>query len=239
VRLEKLRPRHPSARERAARRGAPGTLRDWVAREIRQAIVEGRLQLGEALSELKLAEALGVSRTPVREALDGLQRQGLIEIRPQSGSFVFFPSDENVGELAEFRRILEVSAIRFCFARRRDESRRAMQAACDAMDDAIRSSDRLAIAAADVAFHEAIVAHSANELLIGAYALISGRIGALLNYNAGREAVSKRSNGEHRAVVAAFAKGDVEGACAVLDEHVSRMRPVFQAARRVSVAAAD
>jgi DNA-binding GntR family transcriptional regulator len=238
LKLQKLLPKHASALSGAARRDASATLTDWVAAELRRAIVEGRLQLGEALSELKLAGALGVSRTPVREALTALQLQGLIDIRPQSGSFVFLPSEENVGELAEFRRVLEVAALRFGFARRREEARREMQAACDAMERAMQAGDRLAIAGADAAFHQAIVANSANEFLIGAYKLISGRIGALLTYNlADHDAVSKRSNAEHRAVTAAFAKGDVELAGAILDEHVSRMRIVYSAARRVTAAA--
>jgi DNA-binding GntR family transcriptional regulator len=239
VKLEKLLPKHASVWVNATRRDASSSLTDWVTGEIRQAIVDGRLQLGEALSELKLAGALGVSRTPVREALNALQLQGLIDIRPQSGSFVFLPSEENVGELAEFRRVLEVAALRFCFARRREAARRELHDATEAMDRAMEAGDRLAIAGADAAFHQSIVGNSANEFLIGAYKLISGRIGALLTYNlADRDAVSKRSNGEHRAVAAAFAKGDIELAGAILDEHVSRMRIVYSAARRV-VAAAD
>ena len=90
--------------------------------------MDGRLALGEALSELKLAAALNVSRTPVRDALTALQLQGLIDVRPQSGSFVFMPSEEDVAELAEFRRVMELTALRFCFARRRDEALRQMRA---------------------------------------------------------------------------------------------------------------
>ena len=90
-----------AARSRARRRPAR-SLTTQVTEVIRDAIIDGRFPLGEALSELKLAAAFKVSRTPVREALTALQSQGLIEIRPQSGSFVFMPSDEDVGELAEF-----------------------------------------------------------------------------------------------------------------------------------------
>ena len=103
----------------------PRSLTALVTERIREAIVDGRFALGEALSELKLAAALNVSRTPVRDALTALQLQGLIDVRPQSGSFVFLPSEEDVAELAEFRRVLEMTALRFCFARRRDEALRA------------------------------------------------------------------------------------------------------------------
>lgn len=223
---------------RSPPRGASESLTAMATEQIRQAIVEGRLPLGEALSELKLAAALGVSRTPVREALNALQQQGLIDIQPQSGSFVFMPSEEAVGELCEFRRITEVAALRLCFARRREEALRQMRTASDAMELATRAGNDIAIALADAAFHQAIADNSANGHLIEAYKLISGRIGALLTYNLTDSAAArKRSMAEHRAIVAAFAKGDIDRAEAILDEHVSRMRIVFRAAR--SRAAAD
>lgn len=61
---------------------------------------------------MSLARALGVSHTPVREALGALQREGLIAVRPQAGSDALLPSEEDVAKLAEFRRVLEVTALR-------------------------------------------------------------------------------------------------------------------------------
>ena len=119
----------------------------------------------------------------MREALTALQLQGLIEIRPQSGSFVFMPSEEDVAELAEFRRVMEVTALRFCFARRRDETLRQMRVAAR-RDGARRDADdRLGVARADTAFHQAIAENSANEYLIAAYRLVSGRVAALRTHN--------------------------------------------------------
>jgi DNA-binding GntR family transcriptional regulator len=209
-----------------------GSLTARVTERIREAIVDGRFALGEALSELKLAAALNVSRTPVRDALTALQLQGLIDVRPQSGSFVFLPSEEGVAELAEFRRVLEVTALRFCFARRRDEALRAMRAAADAMERAGEAGDRLGVARADTAFHEAIAGNSANEYLIAAYRMVSGRVAALRAHNLmATGAVRDKSLAEHRSVIAAFAKGDLGRAESVLEEHIWRMRLRFQAAR--------
>jgi DNA-binding GntR family transcriptional regulator len=213
------------------------SLTAWATEQIRQAIVEGRLPLGGALSELKLAAALGVSRTPVREALNALQQQGLIDIQPQSGSYVFMPSEEAVGELCEFRRIAEVAALRLCFARRPEDALRQLRKANNAMELATMSGDGISISRADAGFHQAIADHSANSHLINAYKLISGRIGALLTYNLTANATArKRSMAEHRAIIAAFAKGDIDRAESILDEHISRMRLVFRAARGVAVA---
>ncbi len=204
-----------------------------VTERIRQAIIDGVHPLGEALSELKLAEALGVSRTPVRDALMALEMQGLIDIRPQAGSYVFMPSEENVGELCEFRRVLELMALRLCFARRRAETLLQLRLACDAMDRAKEADDRLAGARGDSAFHEAIAQNSGNEYLIGAYKLVSGRVAALRTHNlAGADNLREKSMSEHRAIMLAFAKGDLDRAESILDEHISRMHSGFRAARR-------
>jgi DNA-binding GntR family transcriptional regulator len=199
---------------------------------IREAIVDGRFPLGEALSELKLAAAFNVSRTPVREALTTLQAQGLIEIRPQSGSFVFMPSEEDVGELAEFRRVMEVAALRLCFARRREEALGQMRALLDEMQRAHDADDRLGVARADTTFHQAIAQNSANEYVIGAYRLISGRVAALRTHNLlAADKVRESALSEHRALVAAFAKGDLERAEDILAEHVLRMRLRYRTPR--------
>ncbi len=215
---------------RAAR--PAGSLTAHVTERIREAIMDGRLALGEALSELKLAAALNVSRTPIRDALTALQLQGLIDIRPQSGSFVFMPSEEDVAELAEFRRVMELTALRFCFARRRDETLRQMRLAADAMERARDADDRLGVARSDTAFHQAIAENSANEYLIAAYRLMSGRVAALRTHNLmAADRIRDRSLREHRAVIAAFAKGDLGRAEAILDQHIWRMRLRFHAAR--------
>ena len=212
---------------------APASLAARVTDQIRQAILDGEVQLGEALSELKLSAALGVSRTPVREALNALQREGLIDIRPQSGSFVFLPSEEDVGELCEFRRILETTALRLSFARRRDETLLQLRTASDAMEQAQRNGEHREMARADSAFHQALARNCANAYVVEAYKLVSGRVAALLTHNvSGPEPLRDKSIAEHRAIIAAFAKGDLDAAEDILDEHISRMRVGFRSARR-------
>ena len=220
----------------SALRDAPRgrSLTALVADRLREAIMDGRLPLGGALSELKLAAALQVSRTPVRDALTILQIEGLIEVRPQAGSFVFHPSDEEVDELAEFRRVIEGTALRFAFARQRERALQGMCAAADAMDQAALSEDALGVARGDTAFHQAIVESSANQTMIATYRLVSGRVAALRTHNnlVNWRADQSRAFDEHRKVIAAFAKGDVETAEAVLAEHVVKMRLVYRITRQ-------
>jgi DNA-binding GntR family transcriptional regulator len=224
-----------------ARGAAGGSLGIQVTERIRAAIQDGEFKLGETLSELKLAAALGVSRTPVREALNVLQLQGLIEIRPQAGSFVFMPSEEDVGEICVFRRLMETAALRLSFARRREETLAQLRTAVESMERAQERGDRLAMARGDTAFHQCIAENSGNAYLVNAYGLISGRIAALRTYNVMNSDPLRRNKAmtEHRAIVAAFAKGDLDRAEIVLDEHVSRMRNVFLAARRHEAGTAD
>jgi len=145
---------------------------------------------------------------------------------------VFMPSEEDVAELAEFRRVLEVTALRLCFARRRDEALRAMRRAADAMEETRDADDRLGVARADTEFHQAIAENSANEYLIAAYGLVSGRIAALRTHTLmSADTIRNRSLGEHRALIAAFAKGDLDRAETILEQHVWRMRLRFHATR--------
>jgi DNA-binding GntR family transcriptional regulator len=216
---------------------AAGSLTAEITKRIREAIMEGRFKLGEALSELKLAAAFNVSRTPVREALTALQLEGLIDIRPQSGSYVFMPSEEDVGELAEFRRAIEVTGLRFCFARRRDEALRQLRTAADDMERAWDADDRLGVVQADTAFHQAIAENSANAYLIAAYRLIAGRVAALRMYNTmSTETIRGKSMTEHRGLIAAVAKGDLERAEAILSEHIWHMRLMYGASRKRGIA---
>jgi DNA-binding GntR family transcriptional regulator len=198
-----------------------------VEEELREAIMYGGLKLGEAVSEDRLATMLGVSRTPVREALSALALQGLIEIKPQRGSFVFQPSIPDVAELCEYRAIVEGQAMRLAHRRAAEATRLALKAADDAQSRAEDAGDVVAAAKADAAFHITFISHCGNSLLEQAYKLVSGRIGAI-RFTA-RGAVSSRaiSSKDHRAIVRAFAKGDLDTAESVLNGHIMRMQPHF------------
>lgn len=220
-------------RQPAEAAGAADNLTARVTEQIRRCIVDASFELGQALSESTLAARLGVSRTPVREALTTLQRQGLIVIRPQSGSFVFMPTEEDVAELCEFRRLLEVAAIRLAHARRRDEALAQMRAAIATMAQAHANADHAAYAQADAEFHESIVRNSANSYLIESYKLVSGRVAALRAHNLTSSAATRRrANAAHRAIVDAFAKGQLPAVEQIIDEHVSLMVVGFRASRR-------
>ena len=204
-----------------------------VTEAIRQAIVDATFQLGEALSETSLAARFGVSRTPVREALSTLQRQGMIVIRPQSGSFVFMPTEEDVAELCEFRRMIETAALRFAWTRRREQALAEMQQAIAEMRVAHEADNQAEYSRADSAFHESIVANSANRYLIESYTMVSGRMWALRTYvQKLSPPLRRRSTAAHLRIVSAFERGDLHEAERIIDEHVTQIPISFRAAQR-------
>jgi len=218
----------------------PRSLAAVVTERIRTAIMNSELKLGEMLSEDKLAAALGVSRTPVREGLTALQLQGLIVTRPQRGSFVFMPSAEDVAELCEFRMVMESRALILCHARAKEATLAAFDRANEAMRNAQGSGQHLASARADADFHDALFVGCGNQYLSQAYSLISGKIGAL-RANLMQPDVDIRSGSiaEHAEIIDAFRTNDLLRAEAALAGHVFSMRERFAIAQETRQPTSD
>lgn len=206
-----------------------------VEERLREAIMFGELGLGEAISEDRLASMLGVSRTPVREALTALQLQGLVVIQPQRGSFVFQPSDDDLAEICEYRLFIESQAMTLAAARAPVETIAMLEATQSHMDVAERAGDFAAAAKADAAFHNAFFDHCANRLLVQAYSLVSGRVGAIRFLARRSRGTKSQSGSQHRAIIAALKANDVPEANRILGVHVMNMRPHFAEARAALV----
>lgn len=205
-------------------------LATMVADQIRNAIVFGELTLGEAVSEDRLATALGVSRTPVREALSALQLQGLVVIEPQRGSFVFQPTQQDVEELCACRAMFETSALKLAFEHDRDGMLQMLRAAETELEAAEDKGDWRGSAKADEAFHEAIFAHCGNRYLVKSYSLISGPVGAMRYFARGLQRNRSATMKEHHTIIKAIAKGDVATALSVLSGHILDMAGRFREA---------
>ncbi len=202
------------------------TLTTKVTERLRQAILDAEFALGEALSLDKLATELEISRTPVREALAALQQQGLVEIKPQRGSFVFLPSHEDLEQICAFRQVIEISALRFCFAHNLEKTLEQMERCCKLSESASLKGDQFAFAHADTAFHDAILENCTNHYLISAYQLASWRLAALRVHQAGHVMVS-RVNTEHQQIVEALKNGNLTEAESVLTKHILQMKNIY------------
>lgn len=195
-------------------------LTEKAAEAIRGMIVRGDFLLGEALSEITLANRLGVSKTPVREALLQLKLEGLVEILPRRGSFVFQMNVDQVTQLSHMRRILEDAGLVAAMAVNRKRLVDDLAQISAKMADAIDAEDPERYVALDEQFHHAIVNRAGNEYLADAYSHISFRIQALRNRLARDPSINVRSLGEHREFVGLVEARDVEAARLLLNRHI-------------------
>lgn len=141
-------------------------LRDVVFNTLRQEILTGKMKPGERLMEIHLANKLGVSRTPIREAIRKLELEGLVIMIPRKGAEVAQISWKNLKDVLEVRRALDVLAIELACERMGTEEQEALYRACESFEEATKTKDTRKIAEADVAFHDIIVASTGNNRLV-------------------------------------------------------------------------
>lgn len=199
----------------------PRSLTAIVVDQIRDLIITGKLGLGEQLSENTLAEQLGVSRTPVREAFLRLETERLVEVRPQRGTFVFHFDADELREISELRQVLETGALRIALSRDRDGVIAALAAAVEAAEPVLADGPE-AYQVHDTAFHETLIRATENRELIDAYARISGRIRTIryrLTRTRDQIAGSQR---DHRSCLELMQAGRDDEAVAQLGLHVYR-----------------
>lgn len=141
-------------------------LRDLVFNTLRQAILKGELKPGERLMEIQLAEKLGVSRTPIREAIRKLELEGLVLMIPRRGAEVAKISHKSLQDVLEVRRSLEELATDLACQRMTEEDVEKLGEAEDKFRQAIESGNEMKIAEADEAYHDIIYNATGNNKLI-------------------------------------------------------------------------
>ncbi|MDL2248492.1 GntR family transcriptional regulator [Tyzzerella sp. OttesenSCG-928-J15] len=142
------------------------TLRDVVFKSIRDAILSGSLKAGERLMEKDLAERLGVSRTPIREALRKLEIEGFIEMIPRKGAVVKEVTGKEIGDVLEIRAALEALAAKIACVKMSDETKLKLNEKKEEFVIAAKDNNVDQMAAKDVEFHELIYSATDNEKLI-------------------------------------------------------------------------
>ena len=141
-------------------------LRDVVFNTLRQAILIGELKPGERLMEIHLADRLGVSRTPIREAIHKLEREGLVTIVPRRGAEVAQITEKSMNDVLEVRRALDALCVELACDRITEEELADLKTACDRFEQCVRTGDSKKIAQADAALHDIIVRATGNQRLI-------------------------------------------------------------------------
>jgi DNA-binding GntR family transcriptional regulator len=204
-----------------------------VAAELRTAIMDGAFNLGEPLSEDTLSDIFGVSRTPVREALRQLQAEGLVDVVPKSGTYIFKPSSEEIFELGDYRLKLETWAVELAIATNPDAAATDLEKLLADMTAALDADDRREYNRLDARFHSTFFNHCGNRYLQQAYRMNVARISALRAHLASRTAgATATSMDEHALILDRFRSGDAQGVASVLEAHILRTRESYSAALR-------
>lgn len=196
--------------------------RELVFRKLRTAILSGRFQPGQRLRERELVSRMGVSRTPIREALRMLELEGLVTTAPYRGPVVTLPTLDSARELFETRAALESQATALFTTRANDGAVARLRACIRNSERALARRNFPGVLEANNAFHDEIASGCGNALLQSLIANLRDRIVLLrvesLSYP-GRRA---RSIAEHRAIVRMIERGNAEGARVLVERHIMR-----------------
>jgi len=191
--------------------------------QLRRLILEGDLEPGVRLQEVELAAQLGVSRTPVREALRALSSQGLVEVLPNRGARVACWSDEDLDEIYELRVLLESHAAERAASRMCASEMEVLDDLCDRMEDCARRGrrhDLLALSELNSDFHGRVMDAAASPRLTTMRASVVQVPLVMRTFVRYSPEALARSMGHHRELVAALRARAPAWAGAVMKSHI-------------------
>ncbi|HJA65969.1 GntR family transcriptional regulator [Lachnoclostridium sp. An169] len=196
-------------------------LRDVVFNTLRRAILRGELKPGERLMEIQLANKLGVSRTPIREAIRKLELEGLVLMIPRKGAEVAEITEKNLRDVLEVRCALEELAVQLACERIDEEGVKELRDAGLHFKEVLDSDDITQIAQADEAFHDVIFTATGNSRLIQ---LLNNLREQMYRYRI--EYLKKKECypiliAEHKEILDAIAGRDKERATRVTSQHIN------------------
>lgn len=195
-------------------------LRDVVFNTLRQAILTGELKPGERLMEIHLADRLGVSRTPIREAIRKLELEGLVVMIPRKGAQVARITEKNLKDVLEVRRALDMLAVRLACRRMDDEYKEQLREACNEFARVVKNNNTKDITEADVRFHDIINKATGNDRLIQ---LVNNLAEQMYRYRLEYikdAAYHNRLVAEHEEIYSAIVNGDEERAAKAVVLHI-------------------
>ncbi|MER5552078.1 GntR family transcriptional regulator [Streptomyces sp. NPDC002793] len=215
-------PAAPPAARKADPKPPPAAERVYT--HIKEAVLDRRYEGGTFLTEGDLAEAVGVSRTPVREALLRLEVEGLIKLYPKKGALVLAVSAQEISDVVETRLLVEEFAARKAVPAPAQLIARLEQL-LEEQRELAEAGDLAAVSVKDRCFHAEIVKNAGNEILSRLYDQLRDRqlrMGvAVMEAHPGRIAANITEHGE---LLDAIRSGDAEGAAQVVRRHVSRVK---------------
>jgi phosphonate utilization transcriptional regulator len=196
------------------------SLTSVVQQEIERQILDGELAPGAQLVEAQLAERLGVSRGPIREAFRILEESGLVRQEKNRGVFVrSVPLDEAM-EIYDLRALMDEAVGRRLAERITSEQLKLARGLVDQMEQAVKAGDADRYHLINLAFHDKLVEFAGNRKLIAIYRRLIKELSLFRRMNLADATLLPISVSEHRAIVKAIASGDVEAAGRAMRDHV-------------------
>ena len=195
-------------------------LRDVVFNTLRQAILRGELKPGERLMEIQLANKLGVSRTPIREAIRKLELEGLVLMIPRRGAEVAEITEKSLRDVLEVRRALEELSVKLACERITEEQIGELKAAAKDFEEVLKSGDVTAYAEADVKFHDIIYYATDNQRLISLLYNLREQMYRYRVEYLKRDDVHEKLLQEHQYIIEMLESRNQEEAIAAVCKHI-------------------
>ena len=199
----------------------PRTLKENVIEIIRQSIIDGSMAPGTEFNQAQIADQLGVSRGPVREALGQLEQEGLIETTPYKGVIVTRLTRRYVEELYSVRRALETLAVERVVDRLQPENLDTLNQIIEEMGDAARAGDSDHLVMLDLRFHEYILEVADHELVLRLWRLLEVGVQRCLHLRHEIYTFLDEVVGSHPTLVTALGARDKAHVVQILNEHIA------------------
>ena len=199
-------------------------LREMVYEELKMQILKGSIIPGTRMMEVELAEEMGVSRTPIREAIRKLEREGLVTIEPRRGAYASMISTEDMVEILEVRQDLEGLAAYFAADRMNDEQMKELKEVSNNYNKAVKQGVMEDMIKYDTRFHHIIVESCRNKILMQMIEQLQELVLRFryIYYDNFRRAENMPE--EHEAIISAIAEGNADKARAAADIHIERLK---------------
>lgn len=207
-------------------------LREVVFNTLRYAILHGDLKPGERLMEVKLADTLGVSRTPVREALKLLEGEGLVNMIPRKGAVVSKIDEKTMEDVLVVRRSLEGLAVKLACECITSDQIQSLKEVTDTLEDAINRNEIDKIADLDVRFHDIILNAANNKKLVQVLNEIKEQMYRYRLEYVKYEEDHKTILNEHRAIIRSLEAHDKNLAAEILKKHIETQKEKVRAGIR-------
>lgn len=203
----------------------PGPLRERVYDALLELITTRALRPGQHLVESELAGHLGVSRQPVREALQRLNTEGWVDLRPAQGAFVHEPTEEEADQLLSVRTLLEAEAARLAAANSGTAGIAVLEELCAKGEQAVADDDVDLAVATSAAFHAKVMELAGNVVLSELAGQVDRRV--RWYYTPVARQRGTRSWIEHRSLIAAISSRDEQRATAIMRAHTEHTRHTY------------